>query len=249
MNREKVFRRLDLVTSSAGSIISVATWCALHASSAEVILGAIDERMRHPSTSSEMRCSLLYVIHELLLTCAANGVHETTRRRLLMAASKMLPAAIQAVRLLDAPDSDEFERVLSKVMSWWSMLNIFPRAWIEQIGAKEIKTQFNEVEAGSSSMSAQLRHVANLISRYNEAKSVYQHALQTSSEAVQPALEEALERLAAVRAAVDDKLEGGASLATWLGTEQGVLEGNAQNAGPAHKGQGGEQDDILGSFF
>ncbi|CBH15859.1 uncharacterized protein TEOVI_000687700 [Trypanosoma equiperdum] len=247
MNKEKVDRRLDLVGSSAGSIISVATWCALHASSVDVIMGAINERMQDPATSASTRCALLYVVHELLLTCAANGVPEAGKRRVLTAVSRVIPEAVTAVRALSPADSDEFERGLSKVASWWSLLNIFPRVWIDQLGARNDEVPSSESVAGAS-MSAQLRYIAGLMSRYNEAKEEWLRALQTSPERAATLRGEAQQWLASVRAAVENKLEGGGSLATWLSAELSVLTGSAPNPGGSFVGKE-EEDDVLGSFF
>nr|CCC93888.1 conserved hypothetical protein [Trypanosoma congolense IL3000] len=247
MNKERVCRRLDLVGTSAGSIISVATWCALHASSVDVIMGAFSERMRDPSTSDSTRCALLYVIHELVLTCAANGVPEAGKRRVLMVASRVIPEVVVAVRALGTIDIDEFERGLSKVTSWWSMLNIFPRTWIEQLKARGDEALSREA-VGGASIPTQLRYVAGLMARYTEAKEEWLRATQSSPERVALLRDEALQRLSSIRTVVDGKLEGGVSIASWLNVEQSALMGSAQNVGASFVGKQ-EEDDILGTFF
>ncbi|RNF05793.1 hypothetical protein TraAM80_04326 [Trypanosoma rangeli] len=245
MNKEKVGRRLDLVGSSAGSIISVAAWCALQASSADIILAAIDERMRNASTRNEMRCALLNVIHELLLTCAANGVPEAGKRSVLMAVSKTLPGTVHAVRTLTGTNTEAFEQNLAKVVSWWAILNIFPRAWIAQLGVKEAKQPSDAT--GGASMPGQLSYIVNLMSRYNEVKEECLRQSHASPERAAAVREEASQLLAKLREVVHCKLDGGASLVAWLDAERGALEGNAQNTSFSVAGQ--KEDDVLGSFF
>ncbi|RNF14761.1 uncharacterized protein Tco025E_05721 [Trypanosoma conorhini] len=247
MNKEKVGRRLDLVGGSAGSIISVATWCALQASSADIILAAIDERMRSASTRSETRCALLNVIHELLLTCVANGVPEAGKRSVLMAVSKTLPGAVQAVRALGGADAEAFEQNLVKVVSWWAILNVFPRTWIAQLGVKKETEQPSDATGGAS-MPGQLSYIASLMSSYNEVKEECLRLSHTSPERAAAVREEALQQLAKLREVVHCKLDGGASLVAWLDAERGALEGNVQNMPSSVAGQK-EEDDVLGSFF
>ncbi|ESS63896.1 hypothetical protein TCDM_08173 [Trypanosoma cruzi Dm28c] len=247
MNREKVGRRLDLVSSSAGSIISLAAWCALQASSADVIFAAIDERMRNASTSKETRCALLNVIHELLLTCAANGVPEAGKRSVLMAVSKTLPGMVQAVRGLAGADAEVFEQNLSKVVSWWSMLNIFPRAWIAQLGVKKEAEQPRDATGGAS-MPVQLSYIANLMSRYNEMKEEFLRVSHASPERAASLREEAIQQLTKIREVVHCKLDGGVSLVAWLDAERNALEGNLPSMTSSVVGQK-EEDDVLGSFF
>ncbi|KEG10297.1 hypothetical protein DQ04_03921070 [Trypanosoma grayi] len=249
MNKEKVGRRLDLVGSSAGSIISVAAWCALQASSADIILAAVDERMRSPSTTDATRCALLNVIHELLLTCAANGIPEVGKRGVLMAVSKTLPGTVQAVRTLQGGDAGVFEQALARVVSWWSMLNIFPLAWIKQLGVKGDAEQPSDAAAGGASMPAQLHYIADMMTKYNAAKEECQRVLQASPERGTSAREEALQMLAKLRAAVDSRLDGGVSLVTWLDAERDALEGNVQSPGGITQTGQNEEDDVLGSFF
>ncbi|ORC85557.1 uncharacterized protein TM35_000341690 [Trypanosoma theileri] len=236
MNKEKVGRRLDLVSSSSGSIISVAAWCALQASSADVIMSAIDERMRAASTTDATRCALLYVLHELLLTCAANGVPETSKRAVLLAVSRTLPATVRAVRERKEKERREekeeegggaFEEALARVGGWWARLNIFPRPWLAQLAGPP--------QAARSSIPARLRHIAAVIAQYNETKE-------------NSAREEALQQLAQVRAIVDDELGGGAALNAWLDAERDALQGNVQNT-VSPSTQQKEEDDVLGSFF
>ncbi|KAH9578046.1 hypothetical protein LSM04_003458 [Trypanosoma melophagium] len=242
MNKEKVRRRLDLVSSSSGSIISVAAWCALQASSADVIMSAIDERMRAASTTDATRCALLYVVHELLLTCAANGVPETSKRAVLLAVSRTLPATVRAVRERREAAKSEgvekkeeekegggeaFEEALGRVGGWWARLNLFPRPWLAQLAGPP--------QTARRSIPARLRNIAAVIAQYNDAKE-------------NSAREEALQQLAQVRAIVDDELGGGAALNAWLDAERDALQGNVQNA-VSNSTEKKEEDDVLGSFF
>lgn len=247
MNKEKVGRRLDLVSGSAGSIISVATWCALQASSADIVMAAIDEKMRSTSTSGETRCALLFVIHELLLTCAANGIPETGKRSVLMAVSHTLPGTVQAVRALPGADVDVFEETLAKVVSWWSLLNIFPSLWMKQLNVRG-DAERPTTSAGNASLPAQLRHVASLMAEYNGAKEEWLRSLQTSPARAASARGEALQQLARLRDVVSSKLNGGVSFTAWLDAEQSALDGSVQNTAPPLVGQK-EEDDVLGSFF
>lgn len=268
MNKASVARRLDLVGSSSGSIVSVATWCALHAHDADVIVSCIDDKMRADTTSDGTRASLLYVLHELLLTCASRGTSESGKRAVLVAVSRTLLGTVDAILQKPHAEKTAFVLALEKVAGWWVILHILPKPWMTDLQRKLDVAQKELGLAGSVPGALQL--VTSLMGRYSDAKEQWLQSQRkhsdsgmTTSDAA--ASETAMRCLIALRKAAAGRLEGGASIVEWCDAERAVLEGRSwavkqEPSGIAESVPVGrtvsgndksviESDDILGSFF
>lgn len=275
MNTEAVNRRLDLVGTSGGSIVSVATWCALHAQDADVVVPCLTARLVAPSTTDEVRASLLYVLHELLLTCASRGTSDGAKRAVLTAVARALPAALDKVWQTSPAagrGNGAFNAAVGKLVVWWSMLNLFPRQWLDEIRRKHRKAQ--EDSGLEPSVAVTLQRAVQLLSHYQDAKEQWvrgkeRHQAQREQPADGSAEEAARRALVLLRKAVDGQLEGSRSLSSWCAAQQAELDGQqyapadssakrekleptlsavkteeASTANPM-----AEEDDILGSFY
>ncbi|KPI87046.1 hypothetical protein ABL78_3858, partial [Leptomonas seymouri] len=171
MNREQIARRVDLIGPSTGAIVSVATWCALHGADAEAIIAYVAEKMKHKETSDAQRASLIYLIHELLLTCATRGVSDSAKRSILIAVSRALPRAVQDTLRQKTSDHTSFVMALRKATEWWAMLNLFPTAWLAQLQRASQEAQ--ETAGHSTAVPSALLQVAGLMQRYQHAKEIW----------------------------------------------------------------------------
>ncbi|KPA81825.1 hypothetical protein ABB37_04089 [Leptomonas pyrrhocoris] len=173
MNREQIARRVDLIGPSTGAIVSVATWCALHGAEADSIVAYVAEKMKHKETTDAQRASLIYLIHELLLTCATRGVSDSAKRSILIAVSRTLPRAVQDTLRQKTCDHTSFVAALQKATDWWAMLNLFPIAWLAQL--KRTSQEAQEAAGHSTTVPSALLQVAALMQRYQHAKEVWLH--------------------------------------------------------------------------
>lgn len=204
MDRHRIAQRINLVGVTTGSIVSTATWCALNASAADNIVSFLCERMRSVNTNEVTRSSLLYVCHELVLTCVANGTSESGRRAVMLALSKYLPLAVRDVFAqirrrqeeerhellsprLNATSS--FARALSKVIAWWTRLDVFPANVLNDMrmmirrAHEEQQQLFRSMTALPSTSSfplscalpAVLQSWEMLLARYRDAKALWKY--------------------------------------------------------------------------
>lgn len=274
MNAETVNRRLDLVGASSGSVVCAATWCALHAQYADVVIPCVCARLVAPTTSDQVRASLLYILHELLLTCASSGTSESAKRGVLLAVARSLPPALDKVWQLAKTSGESqscFNAAVGKVVVWWAMLNLFPRQWLDDICKKHRKAQ--EEVGLEQSVAVTLQRAMHLLGRYQDAKEQWMRKKErhkASGEPLDVGAEENVRRsLAVLRAAVKGKLEGSHSLSSWCAAQQAELDGlqytatekaaKREAAEPALRAvkteeatvanPTAEEDDILGSFY
>ncbi|KAG5489078.1 hypothetical protein JIQ42_00700 [Leishmania sp. Namibia] len=250
MNREQVARRIDLVGPSTGAIVGVATWCALHGAEADAILSYIAEKMKYKDTTDAQRASLVYVIHELLLSCATRGVSENAKRSILKAVSLTLPNAVKDTLRQKGSDHTTFLIALQKATEWWSMLNLFPAAWLTKL---QSAVQDSQEDAGCrTTVPSALMQVASLLQRYQHAKEQWvlnRHikAEEGSSSGGVASGQDAGSRLAgggvgassgvvddaarrcliALRKAVESRFEGNSALLAWCEAERAELEGRS----------------------
>ncbi|AYU84035.1 hypothetical protein, conserved [Leishmania donovani] len=248
MNREQIARRIDLVGPSTGAIVGVATWCALHGAEADAILNYVAEKMKHKDTTDAQRASLVYVIHELLLSCATRGVSENAKRSILKAVSLTLPSAVKDTLRQRASDHTAFLIALQKATEWWSMLNLFPAAWLTKL---QCTVQDGQESAGHrTSVPSALMQVANLLQRYQHAKEQWVQNRNIKAEegrsgsgaasgqdtaaplagggagASSAVVDDAARRcLIALRKAVESRFEKNAALLAWCEAERAELEG------------------------
>jgi hypothetical protein len=256
MNREQIARRVDLIGPSTGAIVSVATWCALHGAEADAIMAYVVEKMKQKETSDAQRASLIYLIHELLLTCAARGVSDSAKRSILIAVSRTLPRAVQDTLRQKANDHTAFINALQKATEWWAMLNLFPSAWLKQLHRTAQEAQ--EAVGHHTSVPSALLQVAALMQRYQHAKEVWlqnkhikiEEGTATansggvvavgsgpdassssgggSAGASSDVVDDAAHRcLIALRKAVEGRFERNTALLAWCEAEKAELEGRA----------------------
>lgn len=261
MHKEIIFRRLDLSAGSAGtlsnnSVLEVTAWCAMHAAHSELILQCIGERIASASTSEAQRTALVYVIHELLLTCATRTATDDARQRLLAAVVNTLPAAVSAVVADSFPSSDtqSFKTALEKALDWWSRLQLFPSVWTARIRSM--------LQTEPVSLPDKLSRLTLLMSRYQESKRKWK-----ASAATDGSREEALRHLRLVDAARRQDFPSFSQLSAWCADEMGTVEhsskrvklesdslfsGEPSASTAAHAMDAGappDGDDVLGSFF
>lgn len=263
MNREAVARRIDLVGTSTGSIVGVATWCALHAQDADVVIPYITERVQSANTLDSHRASLLFVLHELLLTCASHGVPESAKGAVLIQVSRSLPPAVEAVLRLPSKANAGFVDALGKVLGWWELLRLFPTTWLDGLRRRLREAQDGQTEVP---MLAALQRITHLMSRYHDTKAHWEGSKQTGAgQAVDAAVDDAVRgALAAVQKAVD-RLGDSGKLRDWCEAQRVELEGRSppkqdDDAPPLtavktevvsvnHPAPLPDDDDILGSFY
>lgn len=97
MHKDKILQRLDLVNTTNNSVVATAAWCSLHAHDSTRILECIAEKMQSPHTTYSQRTALVYVLHELLLSCSRNGVALESKQAVLLAARSMLPTTLRVI--------------------------------------------------------------------------------------------------------------------------------------------------------
>lgn len=134
-------RRLDLVTSSSNSVVAVGAWCALNAHEANKILECIGERLCSTQTSGVQRVALVYVVHELLLTCSKKGMPEKAKELVLVGVSRMLPKVLDTVldpqfSPADGTPVTDFVLAVEKALEWWELLRLFSAKWFVSVEAK-----------------------------------------------------------------------------------------------------------------
>ncbi|KAK7202276.1 hypothetical protein NESM_000299100 [Novymonas esmeraldas] len=232
MNREQIARRIDLVGPSTGAIVGVATWCALHGADADVILNCIGEKLKHKDTTDAQRASLVYVVHELLLSCATRGVSDNAKRAILVAVSGTLLRAVKDTLRQRSSDHTAFLIALQKASQWWGMLNLFPAAWLSQLQGS---VQQGQEDAGHrATVPSAVMHVATLLQRYQHAKEQWvQNRAAKADEggagaASGAVVDDAARRcLIALRKAVESRFERTAPLLAWCEAERAELEGRA----------------------
>ncbi|KAG5490812.1 hypothetical protein JKF63_00934 [Porcisia hertigi] len=257
MNREQIARRIDLVGPSTGAIVGVATWCALHGAEADAILRYVAEKMKHKDTTDAQRASLVYVIHEVLLSCATRGVSDNAKRSILKAVSLTLPSAVRDTLRHRASDHTAFLIALQKATDWWGMLNLFPAAWLTKL---QSTAQDGQDDAGRrTTVPSALMQVANLMQRYQHAKEQWllnkrikaeeanannegssgqdtaSRSAGGGSSASSAIVDDAARRsLIALRKAVENRFEKNAALLAWCEAERVELEGRNATLTPGN---------------
>ncbi|EPY33865.1 hypothetical protein STCU_01901 [Strigomonas culicis] len=265
MNKKTVARRLDLVGTSTGAVVSVATWCSLHASDADLIFGCVAEKLAAEATEDHVRAGLLYVLHEVVLTCASRGAPEAARRGVLSAIGRHLPQAMEhfvrlnVLRVEKTTTTAAFERVLV----WWSMLGLFPAAWLDAMHAK-LATLHQEDDQRSRTNHAPpsaVQRAHDALCRYRDAKTQYAHAKR--KDAATADAEGCLRHLINLRKAVSSGLDSAPTILAWCDAERAELEGHAPEMRTVEQEQPsnvvktekptepaeGEDEDVLGSFW
>lgn len=251
MNREITLRRLSAVDNTVGSIVGIATWCTLHSHQAHLVFSCLEELMTSDKTTSSARVGLLFVVHELLLACAANGVPRSPKEAVLVEATKALPSLLRRAAQLDG--SEEFRKAIGKVSRWWERLRLFAPPLITEMRALAAV----EPSAVREVIPRELTVVANLLEKFNTSKLRLETLKgQHGADAVEVAnaREEVVRRLIALQKAVVGR-EGNiaaapSSLAGVLQKEMEELTGveglSAQHFPDPPDSVTG---DILGSFF
>lgn len=237
MNREKIARRIDLVNgTSTGAIVSAATWCALHGQEADAIVAYMAEKMKQKETSDAQRGALIYVLHEVLLTCASRGTSDAAKRCILVAVSRLLPRAVQdTLRMHAAADHTAFLLALKKVLEWWAMMRLFPAVWITQL-QKTVNQLQDASISNSAAAPAAILQVADLLQRYQHAKEQWLQNKRIKSEdssmvAPGTTVDDAARRsLITLRKAVEGRLGGSSRLLEWCEAERAELEGRVGGA-------------------
>ncbi|CCW70060.1 unnamed protein product [Phytomonas sp. Hart1] len=271
----RIAQRIDLVGSSSGSIVSLATWCALHAYDFDTIMGCIGDKLKADVTSDTTRASLLYVLHEVLLTCATRGVSQESQRTVLTAVSRKLPNYVEWV--LQKPQVEahrSFIAGLGKVLVWWDLLNMFPQAWIQSLRQKQQQAESpsqtpNGVSPASTSMLSSLQHVVQLMNRYEDAKQQWKTCRLAANNSggdnvndVTTTEGHTRRALITLREAVESHSVDGASLSQWCDQQWRELEGQDMEVAKVDNGASwmmktevkseakmSPEEDILGSFY
>lgn len=164
MHKDKILQRLDLVNSTNNSIVATAAWCSLHAHEGHRVLECIGEKMQSPFTTPSQRTALVYVLHELLLSCSRNGVAQESKQMVLLGVRRILPATLkvlfhpsfvsrsvptqgESVKKEEEPGEGEavtpssswglshFLMAVEKSVEWWAMLQLFPKSWLNEVRA------------------------------------------------------------------------------------------------------------------
>ena len=227
-----ISKRIGAVENTAASVVGIATWCTLHSQKADDVLRCIGERMRSPATTSDVRVSLLFVVHEMLLSCVVKGVPEQGKHAIIQAVGKILPGSVKAVA-----EDPNFQASLTKVLRWWSSLNLFPVAWFD--GLRPPTSRHTSLPATSVTPSA-LLPIAKLMSKYESAKEKLNNAKERGDSTEQ--LSEAVSRrLSLLIKALDGRDE---SSPTGL---LAVLEAERSRSSTATSDA--LKEDVLGSFF
>ncbi|EPY26359.1 hypothetical protein AGDE_11403 [Angomonas deanei] len=257
-------KRLDLVGSSAGSVISVATWCSLHAPQSAAILTSICTRLASPKTEDATRAALLYVVHEMLLNGAAKGTPEAAKRAVVQAVGQQLPSAIEKVAALDSTTTPRasFNVALAKVLAWWRMLALFSESWYAKVKASldQLERQEGDMLSGEHSLPSALDRVQDSLKRYRDAKRQYDAVLEKEKDKADNPM--CLGRIEHLIKVAHGAFEGSEAIALWGEREKARLTGaplpestHTPSGEPPSKKIKRElspapvEEDILGSFY
>lgn len=154
-------QRLNLLNCTNNSVVATATWCSLHAHEGDCLLECIGERMKSPRTTHAQRTALVYVLHELLLTCSRKGVAIESKQMVLLGVRQILPTVLKVVlgptfsshqagpKGEDVKVEDDltdraiartppwgistFIDAVEKCLEWWKMLQLFSPPWLEEV--------------------------------------------------------------------------------------------------------------------
>jgi hypothetical protein len=254
MDRSIIEQRISAVENNTGSVVGTATWCALHADQAQEIVTCVGERMCGASCSSDSRCALLFVLHELVLSAMSNGTTERAKRTVLSSIFRTLPNVLKRARGLPDPSST-FAASLNRVLSWWSLVKAFPEVWIDELRAPILCGATAE-----SGVAEELRTVNRLLLSFNAARDSFNQLAATEGAdptAVDAAKEDAVHRLVHVQKAIDGRGGASTSLASHLQAELVKLCGSADLTTTGTELSEANQrtlkieddGDVLGSFF
>jgi hypothetical protein len=252
MNRSLVMQRLSIVDGTAGSIVGAATWCALHSQDAPTIVSALCERLIDASVPS--RASLLFVLHEILLSCAAGATVDAGKRATINAVAALLPGTLKRALEMDTTDTTEVRAALAQVLGWWGGLRIFPTGWLEDVaqlmisGSPVHDAVEGQAAAHDDARDAELNTVAKCLAAYRAAKE-HLRALTSEgadSQSIESAREDALTLLNSTIKALNE-----------ISTQLSVREMAELSHEPPASGSVPTatvpapdiQDDVLGSFF
>lgn len=240
-----VVQRLSMVDGTAGSVVGAATWCALHAQDAAIIVSVLCERLADSSVGA--RPSLLFVLHELLLSCAAGATVDAGKRATIGAIVALLPPAVAKALSVEGADTSELRSTLGQVIGWWESLRIFTSSWLEDlatVGCAAASPADHPSPSVEDHRDAEITTVAKLLAAYRAAKDTL-HALQaegSSTTAIENAREDAVTCL---NAAIKALNEVSSKLSVQEMSELSTSSGTTAAAGTAVD----LQDDVLGSFF
>lgn len=276
MNAALINKRIGCVDTAMASIVGIAAWCALHADHSDAILQSICTRMEDASVAVGTKVSLMYLIHEMMLSCAVDGCSEGGKKALSGAVAQRLPLAVEA--LGPREELAELHEAVLQITEWWSTLNIISLDRLKAIRKPALKYKKKQKGSASSSGSAGggashspsagahqvpplLRNVAALLSRFEDSKqrlTALEGSQGASDEDIVNAKDDCKRRLRLLLRSIDgqqqrhvgdDDEEGAAGSGGGGGLLQ-LLQGELDSltaSGPAETIA--EQDDILGSFF
>jgi hypothetical protein len=250
MQRQLVVQRLSIVDDTSGSIVGAATWCSLHAHDAPIIVSVLCDRISDVSVAA--RPSLLFVLHEMLLSCAAGATGDSGKRATVNAVASLLPASLRRAFAAEGDHSD-LRNALNQVLHWWESLRVFSSAWLEDLAAIGAGAM-SPTQSGSGDgqqedhRDAELAAVTKLLAVYRAAKETVQilKSEGASPSAIESAKEDAVTCLNATVKALNE-------VSTRLSVhEMAELSSSATGAAavaPPSSTASAEQDDVLGSFF
>ncbi|CUF96540.1 Hypothetical protein, putative [Bodo saltans] len=253
MQRQLVVQRLSIVDDTSGSIVGAATWCSLHAHDAAIIVSVLCDRIADVSVPS--RASLLFVLHEMLLSCAAGATGDAGKRATVNAVASLLPPTLRRAFSVEGVDHSDLRNALSQVIHWWETLRVFSSAWLEDVAALGVHAM-SPSQSGTNDgqqedhRDAELAAVTKLLVVYRAAKDTM-NALKAegaSPSAIESAKEDAVTCLNAAIKALNE-------VSTRLSVHEMAELSSSSAAGalhappPSSSVASAEQDDVLGSFF
>lgn len=234
--------------------------------------------LRSPATPNSHRTALLYVLHELLLTCSRQGTPEEAKQQVVLHTRRLLLPALEVI--LSGNGSNVFdnsvaERVaflvaLEKVIAWWGALRLFPAAWMDEL-QKLVHSSAVSREA-ETSLSVKVQRLGYLMAQYEQVKTLQ---LKNQSADSSPATDRR-RLLATIGKYLQREFPSSTELHQWLLQEQSMttsretgcdrpavggdsvrvkIEGdvgkgpNEEKAGSGAVLPAAEDDDVLGSFF
>lgn len=247
MQRDRIERRLQLLENNNGSIVATAAWAALNAADGHVIIAVVGERLASASTPNSTKAALLFVLHELLLSCAASATANAGRRVVIGAVMDVLPGALAAA-VCESGNTEDKTPLLDavrRISSWWRALGLFPSAWLAEVfsaykddPAAAASPSLSNADHGVVSSDA----VARATQQYHAAKDRYEsmrRAEGAQADMLESAREDALRSLYALTNALEERKEKLAA------TDLRELNGTEDNLGATMA----PEDDVLGSFF
>jgi hypothetical protein len=255
VSKEVITSRLSAVSNTGGSVAATAAWCAVHAYQAGDVMSVWSALVTAPTTETDVRVALVYVVHEMALSCVAKGPQSDAAKALMQTMGKVLPAAlVKAVQIEaqgsaqgDAAPAGEFAAATSSVLNWWLAAHVFPAAWVTQlitatnVGSRDVGAAIGR---GGASLPPELQNVFKLYQRYQTAKAAA-HKLETDGadgQAVTSAREDALRRLVPLlKALTGDETSSNGSIVGQLNADMTSLKGGAA--------AGEELVDPLAGFF